>query len=148
MSRHTFFGISRLSATHFTRCNWSAVANYTCSIIDSEHVSTNRMTLLFMAMWHSKLVNRSHNVINCSASSASAHEFQGYGVSQARKHLMDSGADPNLASEAWVANHWKWITWKIACIIRSKPSLYEELWRPTVVVDQLSYRYVFVLNAR
>ena len=55
--------------------------------------------------------------------------------------LHQSGAEPNLASEAWVRNHLRWVLWKLAA--------YEQAWQDklkgkllveAVVLDELKLR--------
>jgi len=46
-----------------------------------------------------------------------------------------------LATAKWVDNHWSQILWKIAGQIRALPTLLEEKWTWTHVVEQLKYRY-------
>ena len=38
----------------------------------------------------------------------------GIGWRDAWQALLDAGACPKAASEAWVANHYRWIVWKLA----------------------------------
>lgn len=42
----------------------------------------------------------------------------------------------------WVNNHWSLILWKLASIVRAKPSLWKEKWTYWEVLRQLKYRYV------
>ncbi|TPX32694.1 hypothetical protein SmJEL517_g04228 [Synchytrium microbalum] len=87
------------------------------------------------------------DVIACSVLSASTYAFnQNWANVEARKALIDAGADTTLASEEWISNHYKWIVWKFACMIRSKPDLLQDLWKPSSVVDQLCYRYEREIN--
>jgi breast cancer 2 susceptibility protein len=41
-----------------------------------------------------------------------------FGAAEARTALLAWGADPDKASPAWVANHWKWVVWKLAAYDR------------------------------
>ncbi|TPX42340.1 hypothetical protein SeMB42_g01677 [Synchytrium endobioticum] len=86
------------------------------------------------------------DVIYCNATSAATHRFEDYAILKARDDLVAFGADPKFATDPWVANHWKWIVEKLAAMIRSKPSLYEECWKPTAVLNQLRYRYEREIN--
>lgn len=46
---------------------------------------------------------------------------------------------------AWVENHWALILWKLASLVRSKPSLFgEEKFSWEEMIRQLKYRYVHV----
>ena len=38
-----------------------------------------------------------------------------------RAFLSSPGVDPKLISEEWIANHYKWIVWKLASYERSYP---------------------------
>ena len=38
----------------------------------------------------------------------------GRGWRQARQVLLSAGACPRVASETWVANHYRWVVWKLA----------------------------------
>jgi breast cancer 2 susceptibility protein len=40
----------------------------------------------------------------------------------------------------WVTNHWSLILWKLASIVRAKPSIWEEKWSYSEVIRQLKYR--------
>ncbi|XP_054884160.1 breast cancer type 2 susceptibility protein [Poeciliopsis prolifica] len=53
-----------------------------------------------------------------------------------------SGVDPNLISEQWVYNHYRWIVWKQASMERSFPETMGSLClTPEQVLLQLKYRY-------
>ncbi|KAI8612799.1 BRCA2, oligonucleotide/oligosaccharide-binding, domain 1-domain-containing protein, partial [Chytriomyces sp. MP71] len=41
----------------------------------------------------------------------------------------------------WVSNHYRWIVWKLAGMVRSFPYLHETIWTPLYVVEQLLFRY-------
>jgi hypothetical protein len=41
-----------------------------------------------------------------------------FGAAEARQQLLAWGADPEQATAAWVANHYKWIVWKLAAYDR------------------------------
>ena len=46
---------------------------------------------------------------------ASKFAFGGmYGPGDVRAHLLSKGAIPDVASDAWVRNHYKWVVWKLA----------------------------------
>ncbi|XP_066517133.1 breast cancer type 2 susceptibility protein isoform X2 [Hoplias malabaricus] len=57
--------------------------------------------------------------------------------------LCDSpGVDPNLISEAWVFNHYRWIVWKRACMERAFPEVMgSRCLTPEQVLLQLKLRY-------
>jgi breast cancer 2 susceptibility protein len=46
------------------------------------------------------------------------------------------------ATQIWVNNHWSLILWKLAGIVRAKPSLWKARWTFDEVVRQLKYRYI------
>ena len=55
--------------------------------------------------------------------------------------LRAAGADAEHCSEAWVANHYRWIVWKLACYERRLPQqLAGRMLTVPVVLDQLKYR--------
>jgi hypothetical protein len=37
-----------------------------------------------------------------------------YGPGDVRAHLLSTGAVPEIVSDAWVRNHYKWVVWKLA----------------------------------
>jgi hypothetical protein len=39
-----------------------------------------------------------------------------YGPGDVRAHLLSTGADAEVVSDAWVRNHYKWIVWKLALL--------------------------------
>ena len=62
-------------------------------------------------------------------------------VAHLLEQLHRSGAEPSLASEAWVRNHLRWVLWKLAA--------YEQAWQDklkgkllveAVVLDELKWR--------
>ncbi|RGB27511.1 hypothetical protein C1646_718420 [Rhizophagus diaphanus] len=69
-----------------------------------------------------------------------------WGPSEALSCLIESGANSNLIDEQWVCNHYRWIVWKIACMIRSFPHEFYGWWNPRKVLDQLQYRYEREIN--
>eukprot|EP00842_Homolaphlyctis_polyrhiza_P004089 jgi/Hompol1/4681/HPOL_001797-RA len=70
----------------------------------------------------------------------------GGGVEQARQKLVEAGAQANLATDAWVRNHYRWIIWKLASQLRRFPHQYAEYWSFDSVVQQLRYRYEVEIN--
>mgnify|MGYP003883031497 CR=1 FL=1 len=64
-----------------------------------------------------------------------------------RSELVTAGADPNLASAAWVANHFRWIVWKLASTERAFPALFGgQYLTKSRVLQQLKYRYECEIN--
>ncbi|NXY29090.1 BRCA2 protein, partial [Pomatorhinus ruficollis] len=52
------------------------------------------------------------------------------------------GVDPNLITEAWVYNHYRWIVWKLAAMEVSFPREFaNRCLTPEMVLLQLKYRY-------
>uniref|UniRef100_A0A8C3R207 BRCA2 DNA repair associated n=1 Tax=Cyanoderma ruficeps TaxID=181631 RepID=A0A8C3R207_9PASS len=52
------------------------------------------------------------------------------------------GVDPNLITEAWVYNHYRWIVWKLAAMEVSFPHEFaNRCLTPEMVLLQLKYRY-------
>jgi hypothetical protein len=60
------------------------------------------------------------------------------GVSAALETLRQKGC--TLVAEDWAANHWGMILWKLASLVCSCPSLFEEKWSFDEVIRQLLYR--------
>jgi|tagenome__1003787_1003787.scaffolds.fasta_scaffold18682090_1 hypothetical protein len=63
-----------------------------------------------------------------------------WGPREALSLLIESGANPNLIDEHWVCNHYRWIVWKIASMVRSFPHEFRNWWCPKKVLNQLQYR--------
>ncbi|XP_054649149.1 breast cancer type 2 susceptibility protein [Dunckerocampus dactyliophorus] len=65
------------------------------------------------------------------------------GKEQFYRALCDTpGVDPQLLSEEWVYNHYRWIVWKLASMERSFPQTMGSLClTPERVLLQLKYRY-------
>ena len=62
--------------------------------------------------------------------------------------LHAAGADTEHCSEAWVANHYRWIVWKLACYERRLPQqLSGRMLNVPVVLDQLKYRCCIIGQA-
>jgi hypothetical protein len=74
---------------------------------------------------------------------ARLHEFAtdegGWGFNQAASELEACGADLKIVGKGWVANHYKWIVWKLACTARRFPRTLE-FWNRQSVLNQLKYR--------
>ena len=48
---------------------------------------------------------------------ASKFAFSGmYGPGDVRAHQLSTGAVPEIVSDAWVRNHYKWVVWKLAMV--------------------------------
>uniref|UniRef100_A0A7N0VDX0 Tower domain-containing protein n=1 Tax=Kalanchoe fedtschenkoi TaxID=63787 RepID=A0A7N0VDX0_KALFE len=71
----------------------------------------------------------------------------GVGVERIADMLVQTGAQKQYASKEWIANHYKWIVWKLACYDRGYPA------KPggnflsvTNVLEELKYRYEREVN--
>ncbi|GLV42697.1 BRCA2 DNA repair associated [Carabus blaptoides fortunei] len=51
------------------------------------------------------------------------------------------GVDSNLMPKRWIANHYKWIVWKLASMERNYPEVFSNYLSIENVVAQLKYRY-------
>ena len=58
----------------------------------------------------------------------------------AYQQLLSDGANSRLATADWIKNHYKWIIWKLASMIKCFPDLLQEYWTPQTVLNQLKYR--------
>lgn len=55
--------------------------------------------------------------------------------------LHEAGANPRLATEAWVGNQYCWVVWKLAAYEQTYPEQLEgKLLTLEVVLDQLKYK--------
>ena len=55
--------------------------------------------------------------------------------------LLAAGAEARYATPAWVANHFRWVAWKLACYERAHPRcLAGRMLTAPIVLDQLLYR--------
>ncbi|KXS19788.1 hypothetical protein M427DRAFT_429997 [Gonapodya prolifera JEL478] len=71
-------------------------------------------------------------------------ECSNWGVQDAHRDLLAAGALETIASFSWVQNHYRWITWKLAAIIRNYHRNFSEVlekWSATEVMLQLRFRY-------
>ena len=75
-----------------------------------------------------------------TATNAIDVRFAGWGPKDAREAILKAGASEQFVSMPWVENHYRWIVWKIACMIRSYPTKFKEWWCLDKVVEQLLYR--------
>ncbi|XP_073976052.1 uncharacterized protein [Rhodnius prolixus] len=56
--------------------------------------------------------------------------------------LSSPGVDPKLLPNGWVANHYRWIVWKLASMEKSFPDIFGgRCLNPDNVLQQLKYRY-------
>ncbi|ORX55527.1 hypothetical protein BCR36DRAFT_410443 [Piromyces finnis] len=66
---------------------------------------------------------------------------ESWGSKEAYEELKKYNVNTNIATKDWVDNHYKWIIWKIASMVRTENSLYEEYWNKEKIIEQLLYRY-------
>lgn len=86
------------------------------------------------------------SVINMTSSAARKYVFEGnWGPKEARNDLIKAGALSRRITFDWVENHYGWIVWKIACLIRSY-NQFTEQWKSQTVLNQLLYRYEREIN--
>ncbi|CAG8476265.1 17424_t:CDS:10 [Cetraspora pellucida] len=76
----------------------------------------------------------------------STEGLSSWGASEAYTCLIERGANPKLIDERWVCNHYQWVLWKIAGMIRSFPHRFNSWWCPGKVLEQLRYRYEREIN--
>ncbi|CAG8603651.1 3260_t:CDS:10, partial [Scutellospora calospora] len=55
-----------------------------------------------------------------------------WGANEALICLIERGANSNLIDDRWVDNHYQWILWKIAAMIRSFPHRFKNWWCPAL----------------
>ena len=97
---------------------------------------------------HSSLFAEGSVLVPSTSDEAAAFRFGGacgLGHEEVRDLLVRAPAiDPAKASPAWVANHWRWIVWKLASYIRAFPgarSRVEGWFTPAGVLERLEARY-------
>ncbi|KAI8813652.1 BRCA2, oligonucleotide/oligosaccharide-binding, domain 1-domain-containing protein [Cladochytrium replicatum] len=86
-----------------------------------------------------------------TSASADSYRFpidinNGWGVPEAHSALLEAGVIPTVATEKWVQNHYRWIVWKCAGMIRSFPEEFRRFWSPQYVLNQIKYRYEREVN--
>ena len=77
---------------------------------------------------------------------AADYEFPGNEGPEAAHDDLVYYSNCTHVTQAWVNNHYALIIWKLAGIIRAKPSLRQDYWRFEVVCNQLKYRYEREVN--
>ncbi|XP_034695014.1 protein BREAST CANCER SUSCEPTIBILITY 2 homolog B-like isoform X1 [Vitis riparia] len=69
------------------------------------------------------------------------------GVDDLYQRLAQSGASMQYASKEWIANHYKWIIWKLACYERFYPAKHMgRFLTMSNVLEELKYRYEREVN--
>ncbi|KAI8999447.1 hypothetical protein BC832DRAFT_564320 [Gaertneriomyces semiglobifer] len=87
------------------------------------------------------------SIDSCTAATfAFVKNGSSWGVMEAREDLVALGANGSLANELWAHNHYRWIVWKLASMVRTYPQLADEYWSPAKVLTQLRYRYEREIN--
>ncbi|KAJ3234046.1 Breast cancer 2, early onset [Chytriomyces hyalinus] len=88
---------------------------------------------------------RPETLLNMNSTRAKTFVFEKGGVewgpAEARHELLEKGASEKYVSIQWVSNHFRWIVWKLAGMVRCFPDTYQSLWNPNYVMEQLLYRY-------
>ncbi|KAI9494923.1 BRCA2, oligonucleotide/oligosaccharide-binding, domain 1-domain-containing protein [Zychaea mexicana] len=93
-----------------------------------------------------KNMNISDEILHLTAADAGKVRFSNWGPKEAYKAICKAGVLDRFISDAWVENHYRWIVWKLACMIRSYPSKFRDWWCSRKVVEQLLYRYEREIN--
>ncbi|KAG0235964.1 Breast cancer 2, early onset [Actinomortierella wolfii] len=88
------------------------------------------------------------DIVDMTLDSAKTFRFAGdWGVTEALSDMAQrDGVLKQHISQAWVANHYALIVWKLACYVRSWPVEFEDWFCPNKVVEQLLYRYEREVN--
>ncbi|KAG6551190.1 hypothetical protein Mapa_007426 [Marchantia paleacea] len=96
------------------------------------------------------LSNLSKEVLSITADTAETYRIPdggtGLSVDEVWIMLKHLGADQRYVSKGWVANHFKWIVWKLASYDRRFPRQKACLLTLSSVLDELRYRYDRELN--
>ncbi|KAK6120225.1 hypothetical protein DH2020_045916 [Rehmannia glutinosa] len=100
-----------------------------------------------------KLENLPEYVKRMSPFAAESYTFQNEipsdcsGPEAFYRMLSQSGASIQYLTKEWVANHYKWIVWKLASFERSYPAKFAgKLLTPSNVLEELRYRYEREVN--
>ncbi|KAK6118245.1 hypothetical protein DH2020_048031 [Rehmannia glutinosa] len=100
-----------------------------------------------------KLENLPEYVKRMSPFAAESYTFQNEipsdcsGPEAFYRMLSQSGASIQYLTKEWVANHYKWIVWKLASYERSYPAKFAgKLLTPSNVLEELRYRYEREVN--
>ncbi|PIA59575.1 hypothetical protein AQUCO_00400456v1 [Aquilegia coerulea] len=76
-----------------------------------------------------------------------ASHLDGIGADAFRHMLAQSGVSMQYATREWVANHYKWIVWKLACYERGYPAkTIGKYLTVSNVLEELKYRYEREVN--
>ena len=86
---------------------------------------------------------RSSEILRINSRNAKDFKFPcGWGAPEAHESLLQCGASGISVNLAWTVNHYRWIIWKFASLIRTFPDSYSpENLSPSWVLSQLLYRY-------
>ncbi|KAJ3088133.1 Breast cancer 2, early onset, partial [Physocladia obscura] len=92
----------------------------------------------------------SNQILQVTSTSATTQTFvldgelnRIWNFESAREELIKLGAVESVVSNRWIANHYRWIVWKIAAMARANPDwhIQNNRWSPESIVEQLLYRY-------
>ncbi|CAG8520479.1 12342_t:CDS:10 [Ambispora leptoticha] len=114
-------------------------------IVTQHPLSYSESTLLKLGIKSEIIHMTSENAITYRFQISENNEST-WGFKEAKDELIQCGADPELIDETWVKNHYGWILWKIASMIRSFPEIFQGWWCPTKVIEHLRYRYEKEIN--
>ncbi len=79
---------------------------------------------------------------------AGTFKWPHFGPEEARAALIEAGAQASCCPIEWIENHWRWIVWKFASLIRTFPFKYSaDNLSPSWILSQLAYRYEREVNA-
>ncbi|KAJ3006983.1 Breast cancer 2, early onset, partial [Thoreauomyces humboldtii] len=100
--------------------------------------------------WHKHTCTPEEAIFMTAQQSASyrfsqGHRLDAFGAKEARDNLVKAGGGPNLATSEWVSNHYRWIVWTLACLVRSFPEN-RHAWCWETVQKRLLYRYEREIN--
>jgi hypothetical protein len=91
---------------------------------------------------------RSQEIVQMNSLKASAFQWPHFGFEEARAALIEGGAQAALCPLDWIQNHWRWIVWKFAALLRAFPFKYAaDNLSPGWLLSQLAYRYEREINA-
>ncbi|XP_047331434.1 protein BREAST CANCER SUSCEPTIBILITY 2 homolog B-like [Impatiens glandulifera] len=103
---------------------------------------------LVVPPFHTDVKNLPEQIKKMDSYSAESYTFddivgvKSMGVEAFHVLLMESGASAHHASKEWVANHYKWIVWKLACYERCYASKFSgNLLTVSNVLAEIKYRY-------
>ena len=79
---------------------------------------------------------------------AGAFRWPHFGPEEAHAALIEAGAQAACCPLEWIQNHWRWIVWKFAALLRAFPFKYSaDNLSPAWLLSQLAYRYEREVNS-